>query len=194
MIPQTAAQWRNLLIFVAVAVANIVVIAVAAALGGDTMPGFREGEPLRPGKDQAIGLLALLAPIISGWIVQNRPRFGSEGLAAEVDARRREGYARDDLTVIPKADVLDHIAPTPEPEPTTYPVIHRSCNATAFLTIVPPLPGLDIDLAQARHTDGRPWADTDPIRCDGCRADLASVLVDDGRWVTVSAPATFGGA
>lgn len=98
----STAQLKNLAIFCGVVVVNIIVISVAAALGADTMPGFREGELFRPGRESAIGLLAIVAPIISGWIVQNRPRIGSERLAAIVDDYRERGYHKSDLTVVPK--------------------------------------------------------------------------------------------
>jgi hypothetical protein len=99
------AQLKNLLVFIAVVACNILVISVASALGADTMPGFREGEFLRPGREPALGLLAILAPIIGGWIMQNRPRFGSEGLAAQTDAYRELGYHRSQLEVVPKRGV-----------------------------------------------------------------------------------------
>lgn len=188
MIPQSAAQWRNLLVFVAVIAANIVVISVAAALGADTMPGFRDGEFLRPGRETAIGLLALLAPIISGWIVQNRPSFGSEGLAAEVNDLREQGYSRADLTVVPKATAEPPVVDD------TYPVIHRQCGKVAFLALVPPTAFQDLQASECRHVDGRPMATDDPIRCDACSARLMGVMAEAGQWVTVSAPVTFGGS
>jgi hypothetical protein len=93
------AQFVNLLIFVAVVVCQITVVSVAAALASDTMPGFREGELFRPGRDLAIGLLALLGPIIGGWVIQNRPRFGSEPVAAQVNDLRAQGVSRQDMVV-----------------------------------------------------------------------------------------------
>jgi hypothetical protein len=95
-------QLKNLLIYIGVALANMVAIGVAAALAAGTMPGFRDGELLAPAKTEAVGLLALLAPILSTWLASNRPRFGSEGIAAKVNSLREQGYHRDDLTVRPK--------------------------------------------------------------------------------------------
>jgi hypothetical protein len=95
-------QLKNLLIYIGVALANMVAIGVAAALAAGTMPGFRDGELLAPAKTEAVGLLAVVAPILSTWLASNRPRFGSEHLAAEVGAYKEMGYHRDDLTIRPK--------------------------------------------------------------------------------------------
>jgi hypothetical protein len=93
---------QNLLIYLGVGLLNALAIATAAALAAGTMPGFRDGEFLRPSEDVVVGLLALLVPVLTTWLASNRPRFGSEQLAAEVGAYRDLGYHRADLTVLPK--------------------------------------------------------------------------------------------
>lgn len=187
----TTAQLHNLAIFIGAVVANIVAVSVAAALAGDTMPGFREGEFLRPGRDEAIGLLALLVPILSGLVVQNRPRFGSERLAAEVDERRKQGYSRNDLTVVPKDRVAPDIQGIADLDAWS-PVVHTACGRVAFLTIAPNTPGETIESDEAIHTDGRPYNVTDDPRCDTCRALLGGAFVRDGVWVAVSAALADG--
>jgi hypothetical protein len=99
-------QLKNLLIYVGVALANMIAIGVAAALAAGTMPGFRDGELLAPAKTEAVGLLALLAPILSTWLASNRPRYGSEHLAADIGAYKDMGYHRDDLKVVLKKDAV----------------------------------------------------------------------------------------
>lgn len=100
----TTAQLNNLLIFVGVALLNMLVIASAAALAAGTMPGFREGEFLRPAASTAVALLAFLAPILSSWISANRPRLGSEGLAQQVNDLRAEGVSRSQMVVVSRDD------------------------------------------------------------------------------------------
>jgi hypothetical protein len=58
----------------------------------------------------------LVVPILGGWIAQNRPRFGSERLASEVDAYREMGYHRSELTVRPKPGVPAPTDPAADPE------------------------------------------------------------------------------
>lgn len=106
----TDAQLRNLLTYLAVALLNILAIAVAAALAGGTMPGFREGEFLRPSEDAAVGLLALCVPLLTTWLAAHRPRLGSEGIAADVGAYKALGFHRADLTVVPKAGRTAQVA------------------------------------------------------------------------------------
>lgn len=109
----TPAQLKNLMIFVAVVALNMAAIAVAAALAANTMPGFRDDEFFAPARTEAIGLLALVIPILGGWITQNRPRFGSEKLASEVNSLRDRGYSRHDLQVVPKPGVVPDRPTTP---------------------------------------------------------------------------------
>jgi hypothetical protein len=62
----TPARLQNLLIYVLTAMANILAIALAAALAAGTMPGFRDGEMLAPAKTEMAALLAFVIPILSG--------------------------------------------------------------------------------------------------------------------------------
>lgn len=114
------AQLRNLLIHVGLVAANIVVIALAAALTAGTLPGFRDGEALAPARAELTALLVLVGPIITQAIAASRTRLGSEGLAAEVDVYRERGYHRDDLTVVPRVRVTAPTgdAPAAPPAPT----------------------------------------------------------------------------
>jgi hypothetical protein len=116
------------------------------------MPGFRDGELLAPAKNEAVGLLALLAPILSTWLVSNRPRFGSEHLAAEVGAYKEMGYHRDDLTVRPKGGSEPSVAPgagslvvlTPDQVKQVADELEQRMRATAARPPEPP-PVPDID-------------------------------------------------
>jgi hypothetical protein len=110
----TEAQFRNLLIYAGVALLNMLAIAVAAALAGGTMPGFRANEFFEPAKGELVALLTLAAPILSTWLASNRPRFGSEQLAAEVGVFKDLGFHRDDLTVLPKGGRVPDPAIAPD--------------------------------------------------------------------------------
>jgi hypothetical protein len=93
---------NNLLIYSLVALANILAIALSAALATGAMPGFRDGEFLAPAKAEMAGLLGILVPILSAWVAANRPSFGGEGLAAQAGVYRQEGYHRDEMVVLPR--------------------------------------------------------------------------------------------
>jgi len=100
----TTAQLNNLLIYVGVAVANMLTIAVSAVLAGGTLPGFREGEPFAPARGQLVALLAIIAPVLTTWLASNRPRFGSEDIAGQVNGLRAQGVHRSEMVVLPQAD------------------------------------------------------------------------------------------
>jgi hypothetical protein len=180
----TTAQLRNLLVFCCVVLAQVVVISVAAALAADTMPGFREGDFLRPGRETLIGLLALLTPIVAGWVMQNRPRWGSEELAQRVNELRDQGYHRADLTVVPK----DGAAPAVSAGDAIiaaagldYPILHEGHRA---LTALVPATGHEVlDASEARHLDGRVIDPGAVVACDRCDARLVSVAAVAGQWV-----------
>jgi hypothetical protein len=106
----TPARLQNLLIYVLTAMANILAIALAAALAAGTMPGFRDGEMLAPAKTEMAALLAFVIPILSGLVAANRPSLGGEGLAAQASVLRQKGYHRDDMVVLSPDDAVAAIA------------------------------------------------------------------------------------
>lgn len=191
MIPQTRAQWLNLGTFCTVVLVQVIVLSLAAALASDTMTGFREGELFRPGRDTAIGLLTLLTPIIGGWVIQNRPRFGSEALAAQVNDLRADGYHRDQLTVVPK----DGAQPTTSQADATIAALDLDCPIMHLghraLTALVPASGHEVlSRLEARHLDGSAIVG-DEVRCDTCGAVLVGVEPVGGTWVA-QAETTIG--
>jgi hypothetical protein len=106
----TPARLQNLLIYVLTAMANILAIALAAALAAGTMPGFRDGEMLAPAKVEMAALLAFMIPILSGFVSANRPSYGGEGLAAQANVLHQQGVHRDDMVVLAPDDAVAAIA------------------------------------------------------------------------------------
>lgn len=102
---------NNLLIYLIVGVLNVCAIAVGAGLASGTLPGFRPGEGFAPAGPALTALLAVVVPTLSTWMAANRPRLGSEGLAADVSALKARGYHRKDMTVVPKAGAVSEAAP-----------------------------------------------------------------------------------
>jgi hypothetical protein len=98
----TDRELRNLLIYVLIAVAQMALIVLGAALGTGTLPGFRPGGPFEPAGPALAALIALLAPIVATWLAANRPRLGSAELAHQVDQARKGGTPRHRLMVQPK--------------------------------------------------------------------------------------------
>lgn len=95
----TDRQIRNLLVYCGIAVADMLVVAIAAALAAGAMPGFREGELMAPAAPILAAVLAVLTPILTTALASTRPRFGSEELAHDVDQARAAGVSRKRLTV-----------------------------------------------------------------------------------------------
>lgn len=98
----TDLAFRNLLMYVLLWVANVLAICAAAALAAGTMPGFQEGQFFAPASSVVLGSLMLAVPTLTGWLAANRPRIGSEQLAADVDKQRKAGRSRRALKVTPK--------------------------------------------------------------------------------------------
>lgn len=96
---------RNLLFYVLIALVNMALIAFGYALVAGTLPGFRAGEPFAPAGPALASLLAILLPILSGWLAANRPRLGSENLADDVNKLQKAGVPKDEMAVVPKADL-----------------------------------------------------------------------------------------
>lgn len=109
----STARLRNLLVYVGIACADMLVISAAAALGADAMPGFRPGEFLAPARTSAVTLLAVVAPCLSAWLASNRPRFGSEPIAAQVNALSERGVPRGEMVVLTQGEAAAAIASVP---------------------------------------------------------------------------------
>ena len=97
-------RFINLAYYVGVAVANMLAIAIGAGLAAGTLPGFRDGEPFAPAAPSMVALLAVVTPILTAWLASNRPRFGSEELAHDVDEARKAGVSRKRMAIRPKND------------------------------------------------------------------------------------------
>lgn len=104
----TDLQLRNLFVYCAIAAADMVAIALAAALATGSVVGFREGEFMAPAAPTLATVLAVLVPILSTALAASRPRWGSEEIAHDVDVARKAGVSQRRLTVKPKGP-----APTP---------------------------------------------------------------------------------
>jgi hypothetical protein len=92
-------QFKNLLIYVCIAIANMVAIALAAGVASGNLAGFRPGDPFEVAGPAMAALLAVVTPVLSTWLASNRPRIGSEEIAAQVDQRRRHGQSRKTMVV-----------------------------------------------------------------------------------------------
>lgn len=100
----TVDQAKNLLIYAGIWIAIALAGALGLAIGNGAVPGFSDGQILAPARTEIASALALLVSGGGIWLAANRPRFGSEALAATVSAYKMLGYHRDDLTVQPKDD------------------------------------------------------------------------------------------
>lgn len=100
----TVAQFRNLSIYAGIWIAIALAGALGLAIGNGAVPGFSDGQILAPARTEIASALALLVSGGGIWLAANRPRFGSEMLAATVSAYKALGYHRDDLAVMPKVD------------------------------------------------------------------------------------------
>jgi hypothetical protein len=95
---------RNLGVYCIVALANMLAVVVSAGLIAGTVPGFRVGEFLAPATGLMVALLAIVVPILTAWLAANRPRLGSEHLAAQVSELGAEGVPKRDMIVVPRDD------------------------------------------------------------------------------------------
>jgi len=99
--------FKNLLIYIGIAVANMAAIALAAGVAGGSLVGFRDGDPFAVAGPSMAALLAVVTPILSTWLASNRPRIGSEAIAAAVDERRHAGQSRKSMVVRSKGSPPD---------------------------------------------------------------------------------------
>lgn len=100
----TTARLQNVAIYVAIGVAILLAGALGQAVSAGNLPGFQDGQTFAGVRGQIGDLIALLATSGGIWLAANRPRQGSEGLAADVSALHDEGVHRADMTVISKED------------------------------------------------------------------------------------------
>lgn len=98
----TYAQLQNRLTYGLIAIAVAVGGIFGTAIGAGLVYGFRDGEPMAPVRIEVASAIALMVAAGGQWVSANRPRDGSEGLAADVGALHAAGYHRKDLTVVPK--------------------------------------------------------------------------------------------
>lgn len=110
----TTARLQNIAVYVAIGVAILLAGALGQAVGNGALPGFRDGETFASVRGQIGDLIALLATSGGLWLAANRPRQGSEALAADVnELQQANGTHRADMTVISKEDAawLERVRP-----------------------------------------------------------------------------------
>lgn len=100
----TTAQLKNIATFVAIGIGILLIQALGGAVSDGKIPGFMDGQTFDGVRGEIGGLLTLLGTAGGLWMVQNRPRLGSERLAKDVDALREAGVSRQDMTVVTKED------------------------------------------------------------------------------------------
>lgn len=101
----TELQFRNVLVYVLLWVLVALAGPLGTTIGTGAVPGFGDGEPLAPARGEVAGALALLMTAGGMYLAANRPRVGSEQIAADVDAARKSGVSRRALTVQTKGAV-----------------------------------------------------------------------------------------
>lgn len=94
----------NVLAYCGIALLNLLLTLLAIAITAGTIAGFRPGEPFAPYAAQFTAIIAVATPALSAWLNSNRPRIGSEGLAADVKELQKDGFSRQDMTVVTKED------------------------------------------------------------------------------------------
>lgn len=95
----TDLQLRNILIYCLLWVAVAIAGPLGFAISSGAVPGFGDGEALASARGEIAGALALLVTAGGMYLAANRPRVGSEEIAAQVDAERKGGTSRRALTV-----------------------------------------------------------------------------------------------
>lgn len=95
----------NRLVYVLALLAKILLAAVVAGIYAGSMPGFRAGDALAPYGDGIAAALAIAGLALASWIEANRPRFGSEKLARQVNELQKDGVRRADMTVVSTEDI-----------------------------------------------------------------------------------------
>ena len=100
----TTDRLLNIAVYVAIGVAILLAGALGAEIGEGTLPGFQDGQTFAGVRGQIGDLIALLATSGGIWLAANRPRQGSEGIAAEVKDLQASGVHRADMTVVTKED------------------------------------------------------------------------------------------
>jgi len=180
----TNLELRNLLTYGLIAVLAAVLGLLGTLVSAGSIYGFQPGEPLATIAPQLAGIITTITAGLAIWLAANRPRLGSATLAAQVDEAKADGVAKQDLVVRRK--------PKKVADP-TYPVLHRQCMKTAFVTLIPPTVGADLPASQCRHIDGQAMVAGAPMLCDTCHDRLGTVTVDANQWVVISTPLTLGG-
>lgn len=90
----------NVLAYCGIALLNLLLTLLAIAITSGSIVGFRPGEPFTPYAAQFTAIIAIATPALTGWLNSNRPRIGSEVLAADVRALQKDGVPRSEMTVL----------------------------------------------------------------------------------------------
>jgi hypothetical protein len=107
---------RNVMIYGLVAAINGLATVAAAMLAAGTLPWFEGEGAMAPAKPIFLTALAVLVPALTSWLAANRPRVGSETLAAQVDDKTKLGIAKTDMqVVVPRSPEATEV---PEPSST----------------------------------------------------------------------------
>lgn len=163
-------EQRNLLKYVGLAIAAFL-IGCATALVPQLM------DASQPPLNWRIVLGTGIAALVTAYGGSLLPRVGGEHIASRVDALRDEGYHRDELTVVPKADV---------PHLRSYNVRHGMGGHVAFLTTANPLLDQEMPADSALHVYNRlPFGYGPPYKCDSCGEPLAHVEAIDREWIAI---------
>lgn len=101
---------NNFLIYCGLAVAQILALAVAAALAAGAMPGFREGEFFAPAADLLATLMTVITPILATAVAASRARLGSETIARQVEDLREQGVPRSQMVVLSEQEAAERLA------------------------------------------------------------------------------------
>lgn len=100
----TTAKFRNIATYGAIGIAIYLLMNLGDAIQSGLMPGFMDGQTFAPSRERIADLIELITAAGAMWLAANRPRFGSERLAADVKALQADGVSRQDMTVVTKED------------------------------------------------------------------------------------------
>lgn len=98
----TNAELQNRLIYALITIMVLLSGPLAIAISSGTFPGFEDGTQLASIREQLGAAIGTLVTIGGMWLAANRPRLGSEQLAADADKLRKLGKSRRGLKVVPK--------------------------------------------------------------------------------------------
>lgn len=168
---------RNVLIYSAIACLNAAAVVAAALVAQGAVPALEAGGWAEPAKPILLAMLAVLVPSLASWLAANRPRLGSEAVAAQVDVLEKRGNRRRQMRVLPTAPGADE----------QQRIEHEQCGHPGLMAwMAPTRDGEMLDVLHVRHLDGRRFPAAANPTCDNCGAEILYVFARDGRWLARS--------